>query len=92
MDFFVIATGSVEVLVDGRPVGLLGRGDFFGEVAALDWGGGYGYSRTASVRALEPTTLLTFPDGAINELACAHPPIARRIRRVARERLNATAR
>ena len=28
----------------------LGPGDFFGELAALDWGAGYGYVRTATVR------------------------------------------
>jgi CRP-like cAMP-binding protein len=44
------------------------------------------------VRALEATTLLTLPDGAMNELAGEHPPIARRIRRVALERLHADSR
>jgi CRP-like cAMP-binding protein len=92
LDFFVIVAGAVEVLVDGEPIARLARGDFFGELAALDWGGGYGYPRIASVRALEATMLLTFPDGAMNELAGAHPPIARRIRRVAHERLHAGSR
>lgn len=87
MDFYVILEGRVEVLVDDERVAELSGGEFFGEVAALDWGGGYGYPRTASVRALQPTTLLTFPGGSMNEIARDHPPIARQIRRVGLERL-----
>jgi CRP-like cAMP-binding protein len=92
LDFFVIVAGAVEVHVGGTTVARLGRGKFFGEVAALDWGGGYGYPRIASVRALEATTLLTFPGGAMNEIACDHPRLARRIRRIAQERLRAGSR
>ena len=86
-DFYVVIDGRVEVLVDGEPVAELGPGEFFGELGAQDWGGGYGYPRIASVRTLEPTSLLTFPMGSMNELAREHPPIARRIRRVGLERL-----
>ena len=90
LDFYVIVDGRVEVLVDGEAVAELRSGEFFGELGALDWGGGYGYSRTASVRTLSPTTLLTFPTGSMNELARDHPQVAAEIRRVAaqRQRLN----
>ena len=87
IDFYVILEGRVEVLVGDERVAELSSGDFFGELAALDWGGGYGYPRVASVRTLQPTTLLTFPGGSMNEIARDHPPIARRIRRVGLERL-----
>jgi CRP-like cAMP-binding protein len=80
----------VEVLIDGVRVNELQTGDFFGEVAALDWGEGFGYPRIATVRTLLPTTLLTFPVGSMNELLRDHPPLARRIRRVANERLRLT--
>src|SRR6185437_13462572 len=36
-DFYVIIDGEAEVFIDGDYVRHLGRGDFFGEVAALDW-------------------------------------------------------
>ena len=87
IDFYVIVEGRVDVLVDDEPVAELAAGEFFGEVAALDWGGGYGYPRTASVRAVQATRLLTFPGGSMNEIARDHPSIAREIRRVGQERL-----
>jgi glutamate/tyrosine decarboxylase-like PLP-dependent enzyme len=87
LEFYVIIEGKVEVLIDGVRVNELADGDFFGEVAALDWGAGFGYPRIATVRTLVPTTLLTFPVGSMNELARDHPPVARRIRAVANERL-----
>ena len=87
LEFYVIIEGRVEVLIDGVRVNELAAGDFFGEVAALDWGAGFGYPRIATVRTLVPTTLLTFPVGSMNELARDHPAVARRIRTVANERL-----
>ena len=33
--FFVIADGNAEVTVSGQPVGRLGPGDYFGEIALL---------------------------------------------------------
>jgi hypothetical protein len=88
LDFYVIVDGRVEILVDGETVNELAAGEFFGEVAALDWGAGYGYPRIATVRTLETTTLLTFPSGSMNELVRDHPAIERDIRRVAMRRLH----
>lgn len=34
-EFFVIARGDVEVIVDGKVVNILGRGSFFGEVSLI---------------------------------------------------------
>ena len=88
LDFYVIVDGDVEVLIDEAAVNRLSEGEFFGELAALDWGGGFGYPRIASVRALTAVTLLTFPAGALNELAREHPQIAGEIRRVGTARLH----
>lgn len=57
-NFYVVARGSVEVLARNPrggtlQLGVLGDGDYFGEMALL--GGG---TRSATVRALAPTTLL----------------------------------
>jgi CRP-like cAMP-binding protein len=86
-DFFVIADGAADVLVDGETVTRLGPGDFFGELAALDWGAGYGYPRLASVVATSPSRLLVFPDGSLNELLRAVPALEPPIRDAVRERL-----
>ncbi|HYH90571.1 MAG TPA: aminotransferase class I/II-fold pyridoxal phosphate-dependent enzyme [Solirubrobacteraceae bacterium] len=88
LDFYVIVEGDVEVLIDEAAVNRLSEGEFFGELAALDWGGGFGYPRIASVRALTDVTLLTFPAGALNELARDWPHIAGEIRRVGAARLH----
>jgi CRP/FNR family transcriptional regulator, cyclic AMP receptor protein len=44
--FFVIESGDVQVLVGGQPVGRLGPGDHFGEIALIADG-----ERTATIRA-----------------------------------------
>jgi CRP-like cAMP-binding protein len=56
---YIVASGVVEALTfspDGqrtRTVGIMGRGDFFGELGVLT-----AHPRMAAVRALEPTALL----------------------------------
>lgn len=86
-DFFVLLDGSATVERDGRTVRRLGPGDFFGEIAALDWGGGYGYARSATVTASEPLRLLVLAPSHLNLLMTDAPPFAERIERAARERL-----
>jgi aromatic-L-amino-acid/L-tryptophan decarboxylase len=86
-DFYVVLTGEVEVVVDDRVVRTLGAGDFFGELAALDWGSGFGYPRLASVVAATSVRLLRVPAGLLNELVETNPGVEQAIRRAARERL-----
>jgi CRP-like cAMP-binding protein len=84
--FFAIEEGTAEVRVDDKPVGQLGPGDFFGEIALLCTG-----RRTAAVVATSPMKLFSLFDRDFRQIETRIPQLARELRRVAGERL-ATAR
>jgi glutamate/tyrosine decarboxylase-like PLP-dependent enzyme len=86
-DFFVIKEGSVEVTIDGERVAELGPGEFFGELAALDWGAGFGYARLATVAALETLRVVVLSPARLGELVREHPALERELRRRAGDRL-----
>jgi len=86
-EFFVIVEGTATVTVDGQQARELGRGDFFGELRALEWGAGYAYPRLASVLASSPLRLLVFPEDVLAQLVERYPPLDRVIREAAAERL-----
>ena len=86
-EFFVIVEGAATVTVDGQQARELGRGDFFGELRALEWGSGYAYPRLASVLASSPLRLLVFPEGVLAELVERYPTLDRVIREAVAERL-----
>ena len=44
-DLYVILSGAVEVAADGQTLATLGPGEFFGELAAIDWGAGFARTR-----------------------------------------------
>ena len=88
--FFVIVSGTVRVVRDGEVVARLGPGDFFGELAALDWGAGYGHARSATVTAVEPLRLLALAPAHLNLLMAESPPIDERISSAVRDRLTRT--
>jgi len=82
----VILDGTADVFVNDEHVRSLGPGEFFGELAALDWGAGYGYSRLATVVAGSPLRLLVFPEGRLGELM-RFPGVEDWIRTAVHERL-----
>ncbi|MFL5726353.1 MAG: cyclic nucleotide-binding domain-containing protein [Chloroflexota bacterium] len=51
--FYIVESGRLEALVDGRPTIELGPGDSFGEIALVR-----DTNRTATVRAVEPSALV----------------------------------
>ncbi|MBP6467806.1 MAG: mechanosensitive ion channel [Fusobacteriaceae bacterium] len=51
--FFIIKSGSVSIILDGRVISKLGEGSFFGEMSLLT-----GNPRTASIKTLEDTEVL----------------------------------
>jgi hypothetical protein len=85
--FYVIVTGAVEVRAANDGVHDLKAGDFFGELAALDWGAGFGYARTADVVARTDSRLLVMPPAALGELLRRAPEVEVSLRAAARERL-----
>ena len=86
-DFCILLSGEVEVRRDGELIERAGRGDFFGEIAALDWGRGYGYPRTATVTAVAPARLLVFPEGALETAMLLAPALAEAVESAVAARL-----
>jgi glutamate/tyrosine decarboxylase-like PLP-dependent enzyme len=71
----------------GERVAELKAGSFFGELAALDWGAGYGYPRLATVTAATPMELLVLSPCHLEQLMAEAPGLAERIRGAKRARL-----
>jgi glutamate/tyrosine decarboxylase-like PLP-dependent enzyme len=86
-DFFLLLDGTATVEQDGHKLRELGPGDFFGEIAALDWGAGYGYARSATVTATAPLRLLVLAPSHFNLLMTQAPRFAERIDAAMRQRL-----
>ncbi len=86
-DFYVIVRGDARVERDGELLAMLGPGEFFGEIAALDWGAGYGYVRTATVTAATDLELLVLAPAHLGLLMRDSALVARRVERARRERL-----
>ena len=85
--FYTIVSGAAEVRNDHEVLRELGPGDYFGELAALDWGAGFGYARTANVVATSPVRLLVLSPSALMELLKRAPDLDRQLRAAARERV-----
>ncbi len=86
-DFFILLEGKADVRRDEVRLATIGPGDFFGELAALDWGASFGYPRLATVRAAEPVRLLMIPGDRFNELVGASPAVASAVQQAVRQRL-----
>jgi CRP-like cAMP-binding protein len=86
-DMYVVLSGAVRVEGADVALGRLLPGQFFGELAALDWGGGFGRARSADVIAEEPTRLLRMDRHLTDRLMKDAPGFAAVIEQVARDRL-----
>lgn len=80
--FFVVASGSVEVVRDGEVIAHLGPGAFFGELSVLD-----GLPRTAQVIATEPTTCLALATWEFERVVRDNPSVALSVMRGLASRL-----
>jgi glutamate/tyrosine decarboxylase-like PLP-dependent enzyme len=85
--FYIVLAGRFDTFIDGRHIRSLGPGDHFGELAARDWGGGYGYARLASVRCTEAGRLLRLTSEDLQWLIDTEPAVQARLAATAAERL-----
>jgi CRP/FNR family transcriptional regulator, cyclic AMP receptor protein len=69
--FFLVASGSVRVVRDGRTIAHIGPGDFFGELSVLD-----GRPRVAQVVAEEPTICLALASWEFEAVVMEQPAVA----------------
>ena len=87
--FYVVVSGALDVFRGEELLRTMRPGDFFGELAALDWGAGFGYARTADVIAASDSRLMVLPPAALGELFRRAPVLEATIRAAARERQRA---
>ena len=85
--FYIVLAGRYDVFIDTRLIRSHGPGDHFGELAARDWGGGYGYARLATVRCAEPGLLLKLTTEDLAWLTDSQPAVKARIAATLAERL-----
>jgi glutamate/tyrosine decarboxylase-like PLP-dependent enzyme len=86
-EFYVVLEGTATVRTAERHLDDIGPGDFFGELAALDWGASFGYARLATVTATSPMRLLVLTSVQLLALMDEFPTIAAQVQRAARDRL-----
>ena len=85
--FYIVLAGRFDVFIDGRPIRTIGPGDHFGELAARDWGGGYGYTRLATVVCAQPGLLMKLSSEDFEWLIDTAPTARAELARVLAERL-----
>jgi glutamate/tyrosine decarboxylase-like PLP-dependent enzyme len=85
-DFYLVLHGEADVSGGERHLTSLSAGDFFGELAALDWGASFGYPRLATVSARTDLELLVLTEAELAELMASAPLVDRRVRDAAAER------
>ena len=84
---YIVVSGSVRILDErGMELGVLGAGDFFGEMSLLD---GSPHGRT--VVAAEDTELMVVAKECFDDLLAGDPELGRTIRETADERRAASA-
>jgi len=83
---YVVRTGRLEIVVDGRVVRRIGRGEVIGELALLTAG-----RRSAGVRALRDTVLGRLSDTAFRDVAAAEPAFLLQVARTMATRLQSVA-
>ena len=89
-DFYVIEEGLVDVLFEDEVVATLRPGDYFGEIAALEWGARFARSRIATVVARRTARLRVLEPAALQQLLNEFPRLESEIRHTAHRRMRET--
>jgi CRP-like cAMP-binding protein len=79
---YIVVSGSIGIERAGRTVDTIGRGGFFGEIAAIDGG-----PRTATGRALEDTRLVVLSPRQLNDVLDVSPELRTIVMTAMEERL-----
>lgn len=74
-DFFLVISGQVSVIINGRQIATRSEGQHIGEMALLDSTA----RRSATVTTLERSILLKIPESEVARIAKQHPEVWRRI-------------
>jgi CRP-like cAMP-binding protein len=80
--FYLILSGTVEILRDGVSLGGFGPGDFFGEMSLLD-----SAPRSATIRAIDQVACLMLSSWDFKAVLQRHPSIAIKLLEVLSRRL-----
>ncbi len=80
--FYLVVEGRVEYARDGTVLGTFGPGEFFGEMSLLDEA-----PRSATVRAVEPTSCLMLSSWDFKSVLLQKPQIALKLLEVLSRRL-----
>jgi CRP/FNR family transcriptional regulator, cyclic AMP receptor protein len=83
--FYVIESGTGDVVRSGERIAQLGAGDYFGEMALMGDG-----RRVADVIATSPMVVFAMFGTAFREMEAAFPEIASKVRATLEERLPAS--
>jgi CRP-like cAMP-binding protein len=80
--FYMIMSGRVEILRDDSSLGTLGTGNFFGDMSLLD-----SAPRSATIKAVDPTTCMMLSSWDFRAVLERHPSIAVKLLEVLSRRL-----
>ena len=84
LNFFIVASGDASVTVHGDPVGTLGPGAAFGEIALVDRS-----ARSATVTATTPMVAYALPIWSFRPFVEQRPELAWKLLEMLAERLRA---
>ena len=84
--FYLILQGEAAVLIDGKEIARLGRGDFFGEISIL-----LDEPPSADIIALTPLTCIVLPRDQLAEWLATKPTVTLRMLKAEVRRLRAAS-